>query len=184
MYYFAETSSEQEQSSGLGGIQSSDSEVHHHHGVNSALLNSNSQSHSHSTKCTSEEDSSSITSGSGQLGTNSQNNSAHHSSSPLRVKQIKSKPASQPRAPSANPIGNFPPESPGQSYSGIELEQIRLKLEEQSQDCLRFSEEIDSLKSQLQTECCSLSQALHDDKYRIEVRRIDFDSHKLDGFLL
>lgn len=63
-------------------------------GGNSGMLNSNSHSHSHSTKCTSDDDddSSSITSESGQLGgMNSHTNSAHYSSSPLRMKPFKRK---------------------------------------------------------------------------------------------
>lgn len=59
-------------------------------GGNFVMLNSNSHSHSHSTKCTSDDDSSSITSESGHLGVNSQSNSAHYSSSPLQMKLPKS----------------------------------------------------------------------------------------------
>ena len=61
---------------------------------NVGMFNSNSHSHSHSTKCTSDDDdeSSSITSESGQLGViNSHTNSAHYSSSPLRMKPFKRK---------------------------------------------------------------------------------------------
>lgn len=165
----AENSLEQEQSSGnhcgMTGVLS-DSELCPHGSGNSGQPNSNSHSHSHSTKCTSEEDSSSITSESGQLGTNSQNNSAQLNSSPLRMKTIKSKISALNERITANAnASNVPLEF----YTAAEFEQIRSKLDERTQDCLRFSEEIDVLKGQFQSDCTILNQALQDEKYRFEV---------------
>ncbi|KAH7636655.1 Transmembrane and coiled-coil domains protein [Dermatophagoides farinae] len=116
-------------------------------GGNSGMLNSNSHSHSHSTKCTSDDDddSSSITSESGQLGgMNSHTNSAHYSSSPLRMKPFK------------------------RYYTVADIDQLRNRIDERTQDCLRFGEEIDTLKNQFQSECLLFNQTLQDEKYRVE----------------
>ncbi|OTF77699.1 transmembrane and coiled-coil domain family 1-like protein, partial [Euroglyphus maynei] len=117
-------------------------------GGNAGMLNSNSHSHSHSTKCTSDDDdddSSSITSESGQLGVmNSHTNSAHYSSSPLRMKPCK------------------------RYYTVADIDQLRNRIDERTQDCLRFGEEIDTLKNQFQSECLLFNQTLQDEKYRVE----------------
>lgn len=54
-----------------------------------------------------------------------------------------------------------------------DIEQLRLRIEERRQDCMRFSEDIDILKNQFQSECTILSQALQDEKYRNEVNLIE-----------
>ena len=132
---------------------------------NSGALNSNSHSHSHSTKCTSDDESSSITSGSGHLGgTQSHNNSIHHSSSPLRVKPLRSK--LTPFADSITPTTHHPPV---EFYTAAELEQLRIKIDERNQECVRLSTEINHLKTQLQTDSSILNQGLQDEKYRVEV---------------
>ena len=129
------------------------------------LINSNSHTHSHSTKCTSDDESSSITSGSGQLGATSHNNSIHHSNSPLRVKPVR--PGNKLTAfDSITPTTHH---TPVEFYTVAEMDQLRQAIDEQGQECGRLNNEITLLKTQFQTDCSLISQSLQDEKYRVEV---------------
>lgn len=128
------------------------------------LINSNSHTHSHSTKCTSDDESSSITSGSGQLGATSHNNSIHHSNSPLRVKPVR--PGNKLTAfDSITPTTHH---TPVEFYTVAEMDQLRQAIDERGQECGRLNNEITLLKTQFQTDCSLISQSLQDEKYRVE----------------
>ncbi|UXI21441.1 sphingomyelin phosphodiesterase [Sarcoptes scabiei] len=109
--------------------------------MNIGLLNSNSHSHSHSTKCTTDDDSSSITSESGHLAPN------------LSLNNI--------------PLSGSPSVQKYKKYSNF-IEQLQNRIDEKTKDFLLLSEEIISLKKQFQSDTASLNTALLDEKYRVE----------------
>lgn len=166
---FSENNSlEHEQSSALtgGALNSAEPGELHQGGNSGVLINSNSHTHSHSTKCTSDDESSSITSGSGHLGggTTSHNNSIHHSNSPLRMKPL--------RANKLTAFDSITPtthHTPLEFYTVAEMEQLRMTIDERAQECGRLNNEVTLLKTQFQTDCTILSQSLQDEKYRVEV---------------
>lgn len=57
-------------------------------------------------------------------------------------------------------------------YTVADIDQLRNRIDERTQDCLRFGEEIDTLKNQFQSECLLFNQTLQDEKYRVEVSYI------------
>ncbi|KAJ6222266.1 hypothetical protein RDWZM_000811 [Blomia tropicalis] len=155
---------DQTESNLLGGLGADTHELHHTSSGNSGLLNSHSHTHSHSTKCTSDEESSSITSGSGHLGTRSHNNSLHQSNSPLRIKPLKNKMIT-PFSESITPTTCQPAL---ELYSSGEIEQLNMRIDERNQECDRLNAELTMLKSQFQSDCTILNQSLLDERYRVE----------------
>ena len=122
---------------------------------------------SHSTKCTSDDESStSITSGSGQVasgGNHSFNNSAHLSSSPLKMKPLSM------RAAAAASNAKHSSDLSFEMVATSEFEQLHRKLDERSEDCVRLSSDLNCLKGQYQNDVHLLNQALQDEKYRVDV---------------
>jgi len=116
-----------------------------------------SQSHSHSTKYTSDDESSSMTSGSGHLGPNIITSIGGSSGSPLRKNAILQ----------ASHIAAV--ETAATPTAMIDIEHIVNQLKERRDECHRLSEEVDSLKNQLQNECLVFHQSLQDERYRFEV---------------
>ena len=120
------------------------------------MTQTHSQSHSHSTKYTSDDESSSMTSGSGHLGAHLIA-SVGGSSSPLR-KAL------------GNTSGHIPAPDPAVTPTAIaDLEQIVIELKERREECHRLSEELEALKTQLQNECSVFHQSLQEERYRFEV---------------
>lgn len=54
-------------------------------------------------------------------------------------------------------------------YTAADLEQLRNKIDERNQECMRLSNEINHLKTQFQSDCSMFNQSLQDEKYRVEV---------------
>ena len=117
---------------------------------------------SHSTKCTSDDESStSITSGSGQVasgGNQSYHNSGHLSSSPLKMK-----PLLRPSINSKQSDSNF------EMIATAEIEQFKRKLEICQEECVRITTDLNCLKGQYQNDVSLLNQALQDEKERVDV---------------
>ncbi|CAG2107139.1 unnamed protein product [Medioppia subpectinata] len=119
-----------------------------------------SHSHSHSTKYTSDDESSSMTSGSGHLGAHAVAGTGTGGSfSPLRKNTVLQ--ASTHLPP--------PPDTAVTPTALIDMEQIVIELKERREECRRMSEDVDSLKSQLQNECSVFHQSLQEERYRFEV---------------
>lgn len=116
-----------------------------------------SHSHSHSTKYTSDDESSSMTSGSGHLGPNIIASIGGSSGSPLRKSAILQ----------ASHIGGT--ETAALPTAMIDIEHIVQQLKERREECHRLTEEVDAIKGQLQNECSVFHQSLQEERYRFEV---------------
>ena len=51
----------------------------------------------------------------------------------------------------------------------INLEPILTELRERREECQRFTDEVEVLKNQLQSECSAFHQSLQEERYRFEV---------------
>lgn len=133
-------------------------------GSSSGVLNS---MNSHSTKCTSEDDSStSINSGSGPLGTN---HTTHNSNSPLRIKSIRS--AAALAALNNNDSSVTPTTShPAHEFYNIsQYDQLCHKLDERTKDVARIQDELEQIKTQCHNDLNVINLNMQDEKYRVEV---------------
>ncbi|CAG2107138.1 unnamed protein product [Medioppia subpectinata] len=61
-----------------------------------------------------------------------------------------------------------PPDTAVTPTALIDMEQIVIELKERREECRRMSEDVDSLKSQLQNECSVFHQSLQEERYRFE----------------
>ena len=126
-----------------------------------------SQSHSHSTKYTSDDESSSITSGSGkhpggtQVAAAVNTSVGNSSSSPVKhVAGNQTVPTSLAHASTSDSAPNA---------MQIDLEPVIVELRDRREEVSRLSDEVEAVKSQLQTECTVFHQSLQDERYRFEV---------------
>ncbi|RWS02841.1 Transmembrane and coiled-coil domains protein 2-like protein [Dinothrombium tinctorium] len=133
-------------------------EMTSHKASNSQTLpKDSSYTHSHSTKCTSDEESSSITSGSGHIG-DAQKIGASVGSSASPAKQHFRFYGSHLL------VGD-----PGSSSAGIiDVEPLLAELRDRKDDCQRLTEEVEAFKTQFQAECALFHQNLQDERYRFE----------------
>ncbi len=115
-----------------------------------------SHSRSHSTKYTSDDESSSMTSGSGHLGPNKIASIGGSSSSPLRKHAILQ-------------AIHLPVTETASTPALLDYEHIVTDLKETHEECHRLSVEVESLKNQLQNECSAFHQNLQEERYRFEV---------------
>ena len=128
-----------------------------------------SHSHSHSTKYTSDDESSSITSGSGKHPGGTQaaaltTSVGNSSSSP--VKHI----AGNQTVPTSLAHASISDTHSAPNAMQIDLEPVIVELRDRREEVSRLSDEIEAVKSQLQTECTVFHQSLQDERYRFEVR--------------
>ena len=122
------------------------------HSQGASIFYTHSHTHSHSTKHTSEESSSSITSESGQIG------SFVPGPSPAK-----------PGFSSFNSHLLINQSGPGQPIQ--DLDSLIAYLRERREDYQRLVEELESMRTQFQTEISLINQSLQEDRYKSEVSK-------------
>lgn len=156
IFLFLESNTEETSPSNIANTKNETGDNQNHNKY--PMTQTHSQSHSHSTKSkyTSDDESSSMTSGSGHLGARLMP-SIGGSSSPRKINAIQT--SSQLAAPdtAVTPTAH------------LDFENIVIEMKERREECHRLSEEVESMKNQLQNECSVFHQSLQEERYRFEV---------------
>ncbi|CAG2182347.1 unnamed protein product, partial [Oppiella nova] len=98
-----------------------------------------------------------MTSGSGHLGPNAIASTTGGSFSPLRKNTVLQASTHLPA-----------PETTVTPTAMIDIEQIVIEMKDRREEVRRLSEEVESLKSHLQSECSVFHQSLQEERYRFE----------------